>query len=85
MQTEQVDLTFTPDAVEMLASYAYRVNQTTQNIGARRLYTILEHLLEELSFAASEMPGTTVSIDTAYVRQRLQEVTDDENLSRFIL
>ena len=69
----------------MMASYAHRVNQTTQNIGARRLYTILERLLEELSFAASDMPGTQVTIDTAYVKQRLEEVTDDENLSRFIL
>jgi ATP-dependent HslUV protease ATP-binding subunit HslU len=85
MQTEDVQLTFTQDAIEMMASYAYRVNQTTQNIGARRLYTILERLLEELSFAASDMPGTTVNIDTSYVKQRLEQVTEDENLSRFIL
>jgi ATP-dependent HslUV protease ATP-binding subunit HslU len=85
LQTENVELTFTPDAVEMMATYAYRVNQTTQNIGARRLYTILEHLLEELSFAASDMPGSQITIDTAYVKQRLEQVTDDENLSRFIL
>jgi ATP-dependent HslUV protease ATP-binding subunit HslU len=85
LQTENVALKFTGDAIEMMATFAHRVNQTTQNIGARRLYTILERLLEELSFAASDMPGTEVTIDTNYVRQRLEQLTEDENLSRFIL
>ncbi len=85
LQTEQVGLEFSDDAIEMLASFAHRVNQTTQNIGARRLYTILERLLEDLSFAAPDMPGTQVTIDTTYVKQQLEKITDDENLSRFIL
>jgi ATP-dependent HslUV protease ATP-binding subunit HslU len=85
LQTENVELKFTDDAIDMMATYAHRVNLTTQNIGARRLYTILERLLEELSFAASDMPGTQVTIDTNYVKQRLEEVTEDENLSRYIL
>lgn len=85
MATEQVRLEFTEDAIEELASFAFRVNQSTQNIGARRLYTILERLLEELSYEASEMPGTTVTVNAEYVKQRLTEVADDENLSQFIL
>jgi ATP-dependent HslUV protease ATP-binding subunit HslU len=64
---------------------AFRVNQTTQNIGARRLYTVLEHLLEELSFAAPEMEDGKIEITPEYVTQRLQLVVADEDLSRFIL
>ena len=85
MGTEGVELDFTPDAIEALASYAYDVNQTTQNIGARRLYTIIERLLEELSFEAPEMHMGKVEINAAYVRQRLEKITQDEDLSRFIL
>jgi ATP-dependent HslUV protease ATP-binding subunit HslU len=85
LQTEGVELKFTPEAIEALATYAHRVNEATQNIGARRLYTILERLLEELSFTASEMPGTEVTIDTDDVRQRLEDIAEDENLSRYIL
>ena len=85
MGTEGVELEFTPDAIEALASYAYDVNQTTQNIGARRLYTIIERLLEELSFEAPEMHMGKVEINAAYVRQRLEKITQDEDLSRFIL
>jgi ATP-dependent HslUV protease ATP-binding subunit HslU len=82
---EEVKVEFTDDALESLASYAYRVNQTTQNIGARRLYTIMERLLEELSFDAAEMQGKTVTIDAAYVSQRLEEIAEDEDLSKYIL
>jgi ATP-dependent HslUV protease ATP-binding subunit HslU len=71
--------------VEALASYAYQVNQTTQNIGARRLYTIMERLLEELSFDAPEMKAGRVEIDAEYVRRRLDDVSRDEDLSKFIL
>ncbi len=85
MGTEGVQLEFTADAVETLASYAYEVNQSTQNIGARRLYTILERMLEELSFEAPDMKMGRVEINAAYVRQRLEEVTKDEDLSKFIL
>jgi ATP-dependent HslUV protease ATP-binding subunit HslU len=85
LRTEGIELTFTTDAVEMLADYAFRVNQTTQNIGARRLYTIMERLLEELSFDAPERTDRKISIDAAYVRGRLEEVAKDEDLSHFIL
>jgi ATP-dependent HslUV protease ATP-binding subunit HslU len=83
--TESVELDFTADAVDALASYAYSVNQTTQNIGARRLYTIMERMLEELSFEAPDMGAGRVEINAAYVRDRLEEVTKDEDLSKFIL
>jgi ATP-dependent HslUV protease ATP-binding subunit HslU len=85
LKTEGVDLDFLPDAIEALASYAYDVNQTTQNIGARRLYTILERMLEELSFEAPEMGTSHVEINAAYVKQRLEEISKDEDLSKFIL
>ena len=85
MATERVKVDFSNDAIEALAEYAFSVNQSTQNIGARRLYTIMERLLEELSFEAPDMPGTAVPVNAAYVRQRLDEVTQDEDLSRYIL
>ncbi len=85
LETEGVDLVFKPDAVESLATYAFDVNQTAQNIGARRLYTILERLLEELSFEAPDMQMGRVVINAAYVRERLDKVTQDEDLSKFIL
>ncbi len=85
MQTEGVKITFTADAVESLASYAYDVNQTTQNIGARRLYTIMERMLEELSFEAPDMKMGRVEINAAYVKERLDEISQDEDLSKFIL
>ncbi|MDP7018102.1 MAG: ATP-dependent protease ATPase subunit HslU [Pirellulaceae bacterium] len=83
---EGVKLDFQDDAIEALAEYAYKVNQTTQNIGARRLYTILERLLEELSFEAPDMGGMgRVAINAAYVKERLDDISDDEDLSKFIL
>jgi ATP-dependent HslUV protease ATP-binding subunit HslU len=85
LKTEGVDVEFKPDAIEALADFAYNVNQRTQNIGARRLYTILERMLEELSFEAPEMHMGHVEINAAYVRGRLEEVTKDEDLSKFIL
>ncbi len=84
MQTEGVELEFTADAIDAMADFAFQVNQTTQNIGARRLSTIVERLLEELSFDAPERPGK-VKIDAALVRERLTEISQDEDLSRFIL
>jgi len=83
--TEGVKVEFTDDAIEALADYAFRVNQTTQNIGARRLSTIMERLLEELSFEAADMKMGKVTINAAYVNERLQEVAEDEDLSKFIL
>ena len=71
--------------MKALANYAFTVNQTTQNIGARRLHTILERLLEELSFESSEMSSCTVEINEGFVNSRLEEVAADEDLSRYIL
>ncbi len=85
MGAEGVDLEFSSEAIDSLANYAFRVNQTTQNIGARRLYTIMERLLEDLSFSASEQKGTHTVIDAAYVKERLEALSQDEDLSRFIL
>ena len=85
MGTEGVTIEFDEQAIDRLADYAYKVNQSTQNIGARRLSTIVERLLEELSFEAPDMGKTTVKINAAYVDERLKEVTEDEDLSRFIL
>jgi ATP-dependent HslUV protease ATP-binding subunit HslU len=83
--TESVELDFEPEAIDALAEYAYNVNQTSQNIGARRLYTIMERLLEELSFEAPDMHGGRVRVNKAYVQQRLEKLTKDEDLSKFIL
>jgi len=85
LATEGVEVVFQEDAVESLADFAFQVNQTTQNIGARRLYTIMERLLEELSFEAPDMKHGRVEINAAYVRQRLAHVAEDEDLSKFIL
>ena len=85
METEGMRLAFTDDSIESLATYAHKVNQSTQNIGARRLYTIMERLLEELSFEAPDMQAGPVEINAAYVAQRLDEISDDEELSKFIL
>lgn len=85
LDTEGVKLNFTDDAIDALASHAYKVNQSTQNIGARRLYTILERLLDELSFEAPDMKMGRVEINAAYVNERLAKITEDEDLSKFIL
>ena len=85
METEGVKIKFEEDAIEALATYAHHVNQSTQNIGARRLHTIMERLLEELSFEAPEMKMGSVDINAAYVRDRLQDISHDEELSKFIL
>ncbi|MCA9267358.1 MAG: ATP-dependent protease ATPase subunit HslU [Planctomycetales bacterium] len=85
MQTEGVELEFTDDAIDAMAEFAFKVNQSTQNIGARRLYTIFERLLEELSFEAPDMKTGRVTVNAAYVHERLEKVAQDEDLSRFIL
>jgi ATP-dependent HslUV protease ATP-binding subunit HslU len=85
MQTENVELTFEPDGIDALAGYAFSINQKMQNIGARRLYTIMERLLEELSFDAPDRSGGQVIVDAEYVKQRIEDVCKDEDLSRFIL
>jgi len=85
LETEDVQLVFEDDAIDALATYAHQVNQTAQNIGARRLYTILERMLEDLSFEAPDMKMGRVVVNASYVRERLDEVTQDEDLSKFIL
>ena len=83
--TEQVELEFTDDAIEEMAEYAFRVNKTTQNIGARRLHTIMEKLVEQISFDAPDLTDKHIRIDAAYVRERLESISRDEDMSRFIL
>jgi ATP-dependent HslUV protease ATP-binding subunit HslU len=85
LETEGVHLRFAEDAVQEIAEVASDVNERTENIGARRLHTILERLLDEVSFAAPEMRGKEVAIDAAYVRERLQPILMNEDLSRYIL
>jgi len=83
--TEQVELVFTDDGIEAIAEAATTVNAQTENIGARRLATIMERLLDEISFEGSELAGKRIEIDEGYVRQRLSDITKNADLSRFIL
>jgi ATP-dependent HslUV protease ATP-binding subunit HslU len=85
LATEGVKLEFLPEGVQRLAGIAYSVNETTENIGARRLYTVMEKLLEEISYDAHQNSGKTVVIDAAYVEQRLQALSVNEDLSRYVL
>jgi ATP-dependent HslUV protease ATP-binding subunit HslU len=85
LATEDVHLDFGEDGIRRLAEIAFSVNEKTENIGARRLYTVIEKLLEEVSFAAGNHAGTNVKIDAAYVDRALNEVADDEDLSRYVL
>ncbi len=85
LATEGLEVEFTDDAIDAIADLAYQVNRSTQNIGARRLHTILERVVEEISFEATDRPEKRVAIDAAYVRARLDAVANDEDLSRFIL
>ena len=85
MATEGVSISFTQDGIRKIAESAWRVNETTENIGARRLHTVLERLMEEISYDASERQGQSVLIDAEYVKQHLDELVADEDLSRFIL
>jgi ATP-dependent HslUV protease ATP-binding subunit HslU len=85
LATEGVTLEFTPDGITRLAHTAFHVNESTENIGARRLSTVMERLLDEISFDAAKLAGQTITIDAAYVDARLQTLSQDEDLSRFIL
>lgn len=85
LATEGITLEFTPEGIEALADIAFEVNSTTQNIGARRLHTILERVVEEISFDGPDLPDKHVKIDAAYVRDRLCAILQKEDLSRFIL
>ncbi|MFH0257751.1 HslU--HslV peptidase ATPase subunit [Vibrio rumoiensis] len=85
MATENVEIEFTEDGITQIAEAAWQVNETTENIGARRLHTVMERLMDDISFDATDNPGMKVSIDGDYVKQRLGEFVADEDLSRFIL
>jgi ATP-dependent HslUV protease ATP-binding subunit HslU len=85
LATEELTVTFTPDAVERIADFAARVNDTTENIGARRLHTVMERLLDELSFDAPDRTDKSVTIDEAYVDRMLADIVKNEDLSRYIL
>ena len=85
MRTEGVELRFTDDALQSIAEAAFKVNESTENIGARRLQTIMERLVDEISFDAPERKGETVTIDSGYVRDHLGKLVEDEDLSRYIL
>jgi ATP-dependent HslUV protease ATP-binding subunit HslU len=85
MGTEQVTLTFTDDAVDALAELAADINDRVENIGARRLHTVLERLLEEISFTATDKAGETITVDAAYVNERVAPLAQKGDLSRFIL
>ncbi|MBT0724584.1 HslU--HslV peptidase ATPase subunit [Rosenbergiella sp. S61] len=85
METEGVNIDFTDDGIRRIAEAAWQVNETTENIGARRLYTVLEKLVEDISFEASDRSGESVTIDADYVSKHLDVLVADEDLSRFIL
>ena len=85
MATEGVNIEFTTEAVKKIAEAAFRVNEKTENIGARRLHTVMERLMDKISFSASDMNGQTINIDATYVADALGEVVENEDLSRFIL
>lgn len=85
MKTEDVSVDFTEDGINQIAEAAWQVNESTENIGARRLHTVMERLMDEISFDATDKPGSSVTIDENYVKTCLDEFIDDEDLSRFIL
>jgi ATP-dependent HslUV protease ATP-binding subunit HslU len=85
MKTEGIDLNITDDAIEEIASSAESVNDQTENIGARRLHTIMERVIEDISFDGPARKGTSVTIDADYVKERLKDILKDQDLSRFIL
>lgn len=85
LETEGISLEFSDDAIHKIAEVAYHVNQETDNIGARRLHTILEKLLEELSFEAPDITMETVTITPQYVEEKLGKIANNKDLSQFIL
>ena len=85
MRTEDINLVFTPEAVEKIAETAAEVNSFTENIGARRLHTVLEKLLDEISFNAPDMKEKKIVIDESYVEEKIADIVKDRDLSRYIL
>lgn len=85
LATEDLAISFTEDAIERIAELAWQVNEGTENIGARRLHTVMERLLEQLSFHAGDESGQSVVIDKEYVDEQLADLVKDQDLSRYIL
>jgi ATP-dependent protease HslVU (ClpYQ) ATPase subunit len=85
LETEGVTINFADEAIERLAEIAWSVNERTENIGARRLHTVMERLLDEISFDANKRSGETLLIDAAYVDARLKELAASEDLARYVL
>ncbi|CAK0760807.1 ATPase component of the HslVU protease (fragment) [Gammaproteobacteria bacterium] len=85
LATEGVNLSFLPDSIRRIAEVAWQVNERTENIGARRLHTVMERLLETISFTATECIGQTMAVDAAYVDAQLGDLAKNEDLSRYIL
>jgi ATP-dependent HslUV protease ATP-binding subunit HslU len=85
LATEGLALAFTPEAIRRLAEIAWQVNERTENIGARRLYTVMERLLDELSFDADRRSGQSMGIDADYVNLRLNDLAQSEDLARYVL
>jgi ATP-dependent HslUV protease ATP-binding subunit HslU len=85
MATEGLQVDFSKDAIEEIAEIAEKVNETTENIGARRLHTVMEKVMEEISFSASDLKKKKIRIDKKYVQEQLKDIVKDEDLSRFIL
>ena len=85
LATEGVDLQFSEDGVATIAEFATIVNERTENIGARRLHTVMERLLDEVSFEAPTLQDKSITIDAAYVRRMLADIVKNEDLSRYIL
>ncbi|MBW2693990.1 MAG: HslU--HslV peptidase ATPase subunit, partial [Deltaproteobacteria bacterium] len=85
LKTENVELEFKQDGIHAIANFAALVNERTDNIGARRLHTIMERLLDEVSFDAPDLGAIRITIDEKFVRNRLEDLVEDEDLSRYIL
>ena len=85
LKTENVDLEFSEDGIDMIANLAYEVNSKVENIGARRLHTIIERVLDEISFTATDRSGEKIVIDSKYVKENLGQLVKDNDLSKFIL
>ena len=85
LNTEKIELTFKEDAIQEIAETAQTVNESTENIGARRLHTIMERMLDDISFNAPDMAEQSIVIDAAYVREKIADIVKDRDLSRYIL
>ena len=85
LKTENVDLDFTDDGIDTIANIANEVNSTVENIGARRLHTIIERVLDEISFTATDRSGEKITVDSDYIKKNIGELVKDTDLSKFIL